>query len=244
MFKKKSLKTISTKDVQKRIYDIASELDGLPRPKEFVPNVVDRKKNVDKNVLGKQNYKDLEENYTRVLEECKKWKELSQRYYDEKKFLENKLLGNTKAVPSNILSYKLVEYFKVLNIPGVLSALLIINVILLIFVSFNISKEMSLPENAKKIVPKKVEKPLSGKVSVLPYTIQVAFYENFDDARQTVDILKDKGFSAGINKPLSSDKDIYNVYVGQFATKKEAEGLLRKLKKNAEFENVYIKKKF
>jgi hypothetical protein len=188
-------------------------------------------------VLGKKNHVELEELYGSLEQECNKWKNLAQRYFEEKKFIEKKIL---KRDLNQLVSDKVLGYLRFLKFPGIISILLIINLFLILYLSFNIVKEKSeikITKNNNKI-------EIEQKENIFPYVIQVCVFEEFDDAKDMVNKLKSKGFSAIVNKPLKSKSKLYRVYVGNFETAKYAKNMLDKIRKALDSGGGFIRKRF
>lgn len=102
-------------------------------------------------------------------------------------------------------------------------------------------KKEEKPAVKKKVkVEKKTDKSTAVKKSqpkLSPkgkkYTIQAAALKDAGDAKKLVTDLKKKGYPAYSLKAKLSTGDIwYRVRIGYYAGKKEAEGMLKKLKKN------------
>ncbi len=70
-----------------------------------------------------------------------------------------------------------------------------------------------------------------------PYTIQICVYENKDDAEKLVNDLKQKGYTTWlVSRTSPKGKLYYNIYIGQFAKRKDASNFLEGLKQREEFE--------
>ena len=247
MFKKSALKPLSKKEIHSTMY---KEVDKKEQEKELKVNKSQVKSNVidfEKVTSLKdefkadiyEKYKKLEKEYNILVKECQKWKGLAQRYFDEKKFIEDTYIhGKNKInISPKIIGESLIEYLRVLRLKGVISTLLILNLCFLVFLGNKVLKDEKVVITKDNYTDLKDEK-------ILPYTIQVAVFDNFDQAKVLVDKLKDAGLTAMISKPFNSRSDFYRVYAGQFETVSEAENVMeKKLVKENGFKNCVIRKR-
>lgn len=108
-------------------------------------------------------------------------------------------------------------------------------IIILIIAITYLSKIFSI----KTTTPKS---PTEQVVTKKPYTIQVAIYENSEDADSIVDSLNKKGFRAYIFKSISSKgKTHYRIYAGEFDTTQEAATTLDRLKTEENYQDAFVR---
>lgn len=108
----------------------------------------------------------------------------------------------------------------------------ILVLLLVVFASFRLFHLRARPGQIE-------EKPTlaSKKKSVTrSYTIQICVYEKQDEAEKLVSDLKKKGYPAWLLRRTSPKGKVYhNIYIGRFATDKEASDFLNRLKSKEEF---------
>ena len=76
-----------------------------------------------------------------------------------------------------------------------------------------------------------VKEKAPTKVLQKPFTIQIAAFKDKAMAKKAAKELKNKGYDAAISASNLSEKGTwYRVWVGNFVTEEQSEGLLRKLK--------------
>ncbi len=168
-----------------------------PIEKKNIGEIIYEKKAVSKS------HSEIEEQYKNLYDECNEWKKLANRYLDEKKFLQTRLFSHDKI--DYIFGYKLRYFFSFIRTRGVLFLLLVINLFFLFLVWADLSTEN-----------KRFTKQLysyEDKRKIFPYVIQVAVFKDFNKAKNMVNFLKKRDFSAYIYKPVFSKSDYYRVYV-------------------------------
>jgi len=76
-----------------------------------------------------------------------------------------------------------------------------------------------------------VKEKVPAKVFQKPFTIQIAAFKDKAMAKKVAKELKNKGYDTTISvRDLSEKGTWYRVWVGNFVTEEQSEGLLRKLK--------------
>ena len=83
-----------------------------------------------------------------------------------------------------------------------------------------------------KMYPYSLETGLLGEESYafVAYSVQVASFSKWKNAKNLSEELRGKGFDANIHTAILGDKRFYRVRVGQYASMADAEDLARKLK--------------
>ena len=112
--------------------------------------------------------------------------------------MEEKIL---KRSGQQIINEQIVKYIEFLKFPGTISILLIINIVLLFFLGVSIFNSTSSKEDKAKKQEEIVD-------AISPYVVQVCVYDNFDEAKKMLNVLKENGLNAMINKPLNTKDDI------------------------------------
>ena len=85
-----------------------------------------------------------------------------------------------------------------------------------------------------------VKEKATAKVLQKPFTIQIAAFKNKAMAKKAAKELKNKGYDAAISaRDLSEKGTWYRVWVGNFVTEEQSEGLLRKLKEK--YANSFVR---
>lgn len=117
-----------------------------------------------------------------------------------------------------------------------LSPKLIISILVLLLVVLASFRLIYLKTKPGQIEEKPTLTTKKKSVVTKPYTIQICVYEKEDDAERLVSDLKKKGYPAWLSRTTSPKGKIqYNIYIGRFATDKEASDLLGSLLSKEEF---------
>ena len=189
----------------------------------------------ENSIIGRKSYSRLETLYQEALNRAEKWEKLAGRYYNEKKFLEDKLLNRFNKKKSNIITGTIISYLKFLKMPGIISILLLVNFVFLVFIAKNMRENGELHFFSSK---------QNKSREVFPYAIQVGVFQKYNLAQAITKRLQKKGFEAKINKPADSKSDFYRVYVGNYKNVSEAEKTLKGIKKIFGLNKAFIRKRF
>lgn len=237
--KDKDIKVLTEKEIQEKLYG------DYVRPPEDSRIAAQRKareqlaKEKDAEYLKR---KGVEEELEKLRAELEQTQREISRISKEKRSLERSLSKVMSEKEAELHARPKVTIASSRTIFNVAVKIIITLLMLLVIVVASV-KLISLRANRGQI---KQEPAIIGERELaLPYTIQVCVYEKKDEAESLVSDLEKKGYPAWLVSRTSPKGKIYhNIYIGRFATKKEASNFLDSVKDKEifkEFKDSFVK---
>ncbi len=191
----------------------------------------------EEKVLGRKSSSVLEQELTLARKDIDKCSRLADKYYKEKHFLMRRLKMNKSQLLRELWSFQiLIQTMKIVRLPGFIGTVLTLNLMLLVYIIFQsgIAQPQKKPQELVSL-SHSLEKP---------YTIQVDAFESLEQAKGMVVDLKGLGYQAYIGKMFQNKKDVYRVYVDEFAHLKDVRKVMKKLKKISAYEKSFVRRKY
>lgn len=223
--KEKSPKALSEKEIQKQLY---GEYLGKGEQKVEVMDSSAILENKDERPV-KEKYdanvkKELSEELENLQVEFKRLKDEVNRLRKQRESLERAQVGFK---PPFLKTRHLI-------LIGSVVVLLAIMVASILVVKFMFAK----------VAFKKPKITMVEKSSSKVYTIQTYTTSKKEDLDKTIQFLSSKGLQATVKENRSPlGKNLYVIFVGEYASRKEANGVLQGLKKEKKFKDSFIRTK-
>ncbi|OED35977.1 hypothetical protein AB834_03510 [PVC group bacterium (ex Bugula neritina AB1)] len=191
----------------------------------------------DKSFLGRKSSAVLEEQLRMADKKILRLRAIANKYYKDKQFLLKKLKSRKSYRIRETWSFKTLIYIiKIAKLPSFIGLMLFLNFFLLIYIAFQ-------PSFVKPSKSLESEEHFSHGVDY-PYTIQVESCESLAKSQDIVIDLKKIGYKAYIGKIFQAGTKRYRVYVNEFSTLKEAQKVLKKLKKIPLYKKSFVRRKY